>query len=94
MSPLRAPDRSREIPRPKTRVSKGVIGNVVVPSWAGLASLLTAGMAKYFIVIVVSPRRWQHGGLIRQTLRNWTLTALAAMGVHPDRLAAYYPVVR
>jgi rSAM/selenodomain-associated transferase 2 len=44
--------------------------------------------------IFVSPRRWQRGGLMRQTLRNWTLTALAAGGVHPDRLAAYYPVVR
>jgi rSAM/selenodomain-associated transferase 2 len=44
--------------------------------------------------IFVSPRRWHHQGVIRQTLRNWTLTALAAGGVHPDRLAAYYPVVR
>jgi rSAM/selenodomain-associated transferase 2 len=44
--------------------------------------------------IYVSPRRWQHHGIIRQTLRNWTLTALAAGGVHPDRLAAFYPVVR
>jgi rSAM/selenodomain-associated transferase 2 len=44
--------------------------------------------------IFVSPRRWQRAGLVRQTLRNWTLTALAAAGVHPDRLAAFYPVVR
>jgi rSAM/selenodomain-associated transferase 2 len=44
--------------------------------------------------IFVSPRRWQRQGLVRQTLRNWVLTALAAGGVHPDRLAAYYPVVR
>jgi rSAM/selenodomain-associated transferase 2 len=44
--------------------------------------------------IFVSPRRWKHHGVIRQTLRNWALTALAAGGVHPDRLAAYYPVVR
>jgi rSAM/selenodomain-associated transferase 2 len=41
--------------------------------------------------IFVSPRRWQQAGLVRQTIRNWTLTALAAAGVHPDRLAAYYP---
>ncbi|MBV9125858.1 MAG: TIGR04283 family arsenosugar biosynthesis glycosyltransferase [Planctomycetes bacterium] len=41
--------------------------------------------------IWVSPRRWQRSGLVRQTLRNWTLTALAAAGVHPDRLAAFYP---
>jgi rSAM/selenodomain-associated transferase 2 len=44
--------------------------------------------------IYVSPRRWQRAGLIRQTLRNWTLTALAAGGIHPDRLAAFYPAVR
>jgi rSAM/selenodomain-associated transferase 2 len=44
--------------------------------------------------IFVSPRRWQRTGLLRQTLRNWLLTALAAGGVHPDRLAAFYPVVR
>jgi rSAM/selenodomain-associated transferase 2 len=44
--------------------------------------------------IFVSPRRWQRQGLVRQTLRNWGLTALAAAGVHPNRLAAFYPVVR
>jgi rSAM/selenodomain-associated transferase 2 len=44
--------------------------------------------------IFVSPRRWQRQGIVRQTLRNWTLTALAAAGVHPDRLAAFYPLVR
>lgn len=44
--------------------------------------------------VFVSPRRWQHAGLIRQTLRNWTLTALAGVGVPPDRLAAFYPPVR
>jgi rSAM/selenodomain-associated transferase 2 len=44
--------------------------------------------------IFVSPRRWQHQGVVRQTVRNWTLTALAAGGVHPDRLARFYPNVR
>ena len=44
--------------------------------------------------IEVSPRRWQRVGLVRQTLRNWALTALAAGGVPPDRLAAFYPAVR
>ncbi len=44
--------------------------------------------------IYVSPRRWQRAGLVRQTLRNWALTALAAGGVHPDRLARFYPAVR
>jgi rSAM/selenodomain-associated transferase 2 len=44
--------------------------------------------------IFVSPRRWQRQGLVRQTLRNWSLTALAAAGVSPNRLAAFYPMVR
>jgi rSAM/selenodomain-associated transferase 2 len=44
--------------------------------------------------IFVSPRRWQHTGLVRQSVRNWTFTALAAAGIHPDRLAAFYPAVR
>jgi rSAM/selenodomain-associated transferase 2 len=44
--------------------------------------------------IHVSARRWRHAGLVRQTLRNWALTALAAGGIHPDRLARYYPPVR
>jgi rSAM/selenodomain-associated transferase 2 len=44
--------------------------------------------------LFVSPRRWQRAGLVRQTLRNWALTAAAAGGVHPDRLARFYPVVR
>jgi rSAM/selenodomain-associated transferase 2 len=44
--------------------------------------------------VFVSPRRWQRQGVLRQTLRNWTLTALAAAGVDPDRLAAFYPLVR
>jgi len=44
--------------------------------------------------IFVSPRRWQRTGIVWQTLRNWTLIALAAAGVQPDRLAGWYPVVR
>jgi rSAM/selenodomain-associated transferase 2 len=44
--------------------------------------------------IFVSPRRWQHAGLVRQTVRNWALLTLATAGVHPDRLAAFYPSVR
>ena len=44
--------------------------------------------------IFVSPRRWQRVGIIRQTLRNWMLTGLAAGGVNPDRLARYYPPIR
>jgi rSAM/selenodomain-associated transferase 2 len=44
--------------------------------------------------IFVSPRRWQQAGLVRQTLRNWSLTAMVAAGVSPDRLAALYPAIR
>ena len=44
--------------------------------------------------IFVSPRRWQKTGVVRQTLRNWTLTALALAGASPDQLARYYPPVR
>ncbi len=44
--------------------------------------------------IFVSPRRWQRSGLVRQTVRNWMLTALASGGVHPDRLARFYPALR
>jgi rSAM/selenodomain-associated transferase 2 len=44
--------------------------------------------------IFVSPRRWQRVGLVRQSLRNWALTAAAALGVSPNRLAAFYPPVR
>lgn len=42
----------------------------------------------------VSARRWQHQGVIRQTARNWCLTALAGAGIPPDRLARFYPHVR
>jgi rSAM/selenodomain-associated transferase 2 len=44
--------------------------------------------------ILVSPRRWQRTGLVRQTVRNWTLVGLAAAGVHPDHLARFYPAIR
>src|SRR5580658_59905 len=47
----------RASPRPKTNVSYGVDGSVVVPVWRGPVSSLTAGMAKKLNVIVVSPRR-------------------------------------
>ncbi len=44
--------------------------------------------------VTVSPRRWRREGLMRQSLRNWALTAAAAAGVDPDRLARFYPVIR
>ena len=42
----------------------------------------------------VSDRRWRACGIARQTARNWLLTAMAAAGVSPDRLARFYPAVR
>lgn len=44
--------------------------------------------------IRASARRWKKVGLLRQSLINWTLTALALAGVSPDRLAPWYPRVR
>jgi hypothetical protein len=44
--------------------------------------------------ILVSPRRWQRVGLVRQSLRNWSLIGLAALGVSPHCLARLYPPVR
>ena len=44
--------------------------------------------------VQVSPRRWQQAGLIRQTIRNWTLIAALHLGVSPQRLAGFYPHVR
>jgi rSAM/selenodomain-associated transferase 2 len=44
--------------------------------------------------IHVSSRRWEACGPIRQTLRNWILTASAALGVSPRTLAPFYPVIR
>ncbi|MBW3542543.1 MAG: TIGR04283 family arsenosugar biosynthesis glycosyltransferase, partial [Planctomycetes bacterium] len=44
--------------------------------------------------IVVSARRWQRTGVVRQTLRNWSLVLLAHLGVSPARLARLYPHVR
>ncbi len=44
--------------------------------------------------LTVSARRWQRHGVIRQTLRNWTLLTLALVGVSPDRLVRFYPNTR
>jgi len=44
--------------------------------------------------ILVSPRRWHQTGIVAQTIRNWTLTAGAALGMTPSRLAQFYPEVR
>lgn len=38
----------------------------------------------------VSARRWQKDGVLRRTLRNWTVLAGFACGVSPTRLAKWY----
>ena len=40
--------------------------------------------------IHVNPRRWLKHGVVRQTLRNWTLLAGLKLGISPDRLAEFY----
>jgi rSAM/selenodomain-associated transferase 2 len=37
-----------------------------------------------------SPRRWERHGLVRTTLRNWTIAGLYAAGCPPQRLARLY----
>jgi len=39
----------------------------------------------------VSARRWQKNGVVRQTLRNWSLLLAERLGAKPDTLARYYP---
>jgi rSAM/selenodomain-associated transferase 2 len=38
----------------------------------------------------IDARRWQRHGIIRQTLRNWTLLTAYQLGCSPDSLARYY----
>ena len=38
----------------------------------------------------VDPRRWLAHGVVRQTLKNWTLLTGLRLGISPDRLARYY----
>ena len=41
--------------------------------------------------IHVDARRWQRHGVVRQTLRNWSILAANTCGVSPDRLVKFYP---
>lgn len=38
----------------------------------------------------VSARRWQQNGVVRQTMRNWSLLTAYKLGCSPDRLARFY----
>jgi len=40
--------------------------------------------------VVISARRWQRRGVIRQTLLNWSLQVAHRMGVSPTRLRDFY----
>jgi uncharacterized protein len=39
---------------------------------------------------IVSPRRWEQEGIVRCTLRNWSLMTLYVLGVDPQKLAYWY----
>lgn len=41
--------------------------------------------------LVVSARRWESRGVLRQTVRNMALVAASKLGVSPNRLAKFYP---
>lgn len=41
--------------------------------------------------LLVSARRWQAQGVVRQTVRNWCLLTAAHLGVSPTVLARHYP---
>lgn len=41
--------------------------------------------------VFTSPRRWETEGVVRCTLRNWTLILLYLAGVAPERLVRFYP---
>jgi rSAM/selenodomain-associated transferase 2 len=43
--------------------------------------------------IRISPRRWEHEGILFCTLRNWTLISLYGLGVKPQRLVHWYRLV-
>lgn len=40
--------------------------------------------------VVVSPRRWNQNGVVRQTARNWMLQVAYALGVRPETLQRHY----
>ncbi len=40
--------------------------------------------------IHVSARRWRKNGVVRQTLKNWTLLGAARLGISPNILARWY----
>jgi hypothetical protein len=43
--------------------------------------------------LLVSARRWKRSGLVRQTLRNWSILWRASRGVPIEQLASEYQSV-
>ena len=41
--------------------------------------------------IEIDPRRWQQNGVVRQTLRNWSMLQKLKKGLSPTELALLYP---
>ncbi len=41
--------------------------------------------------LVIDARRWEENGVIRQTLRNWKILTLHALGRKPEQLETLYP---
>lgn len=41
--------------------------------------------------VKTSPRRWEKEGIVRCTLRNWTLITLYCLGFSPEKLTKLYP---
>ncbi len=40
--------------------------------------------------VIISARRWQENGIVRQTFRNWMIQVAYKCGVSTDRLAEFY----
>jgi len=40
--------------------------------------------------VTISPRRWQQNGIVRQTLRNWSIQLAFKFGASPERLRRHY----
>jgi rSAM/selenodomain-associated transferase 2 len=47
-------------------------------------------LAHLELAVRVSPRRWEREGVVRSTLRNWSLAALFYLGADPARLKRWY----
>lgn len=69
---------------------------VFLEDWLLVRSLKSRGKIKLVDhpILQVDPRRWEQRGVIRQTLRNWSLLLAACCGATPEQLVRFYPPVR